>query len=310
MPTTSPISIRANGKLMLTGEYFVLDGAQSLALPTSFGQHFQFLENNTHQIFWKSFDHKKQIWFEANFDLESFELIQSNNERIAQRLKEILQVMSRLNPVIFKNGVEVTSFLEFPGDWGLGTSSTLIYSLAKWANIDPYKLLKETFGGSGYDIACASSDQPILFSLVDGKQVVESVKFDPNFKENLYFVYLGKKQNSREGIRQYKSITENLRHPINSINELTKRFHLAKDLSTFENCIIAHEKLVGATLQLPTAKELNFKDYWGSIKSLGAWGGDFILVTSNRHKETTTDYFVKKGFPTILTYSEMIKETN
>ena len=28
-----------NGKLLLTGEYFVLDGALSLALPTKFGQN-------------------------------------------------------------------------------------------------------------------------------------------------------------------------------------------------------------------------------------------------------------------------------
>lgn len=306
MPTNLPISIRANGKLMLTGEYFVLDGAKSLALPTKFGQHFQFLENNTQQISWTSFDHKNQIWFEAKLELNSLDIIHSNNEKIARRLQQILQVLFKLNPFTFKNGMEVTSFLEFPKDWGLGTSSTLIYSLAKWAEIDPYLLLKQTFGGSGYDIACAASDQPLFYSLANDNQKVEPVYFDPDFKQHLYFVYLGKKQNSREGISRYKSLTENLTPHINSINELTDNIHKTNQLSEFENLINEHEKVVGATLKLTTAKDLYFKDYWGAIKSLGAWGGDFILASSNKDKIETKDYFIKKGFPTFLTYEEMI----
>jgi hypothetical protein len=48
---------------------------------------------------------------------------------------------------------------------------------------------------------------------------------------------------------------------------------------------------------------LLFNDYKGAIKSLGAWGGDFILVTGN---EDSISYFKKKGYNTIIPYSKMV----
>jgi hypothetical protein len=41
----------------------------------------------------------------------------------------------------------------------------------------------------------------------------------------------------------------------------------------------------------------------GAIKSLGAWGGDFILASGN---QKTPNYFHEKGFKTVISYSEMI----
>ena len=51
-----------------------------------------------------------------------------------------------------------------------------------------------------------------------------------------------------------------------------------------------------ASMEIPS-------DFDGEIKSLGAWGGDFILATSDENPST---YFKAKGFETILPYSEMI----
>ena len=55
-------------------------------------------------------------------------------------------------------------------------------------------------------------------------------------------------------------------------------------------------------LHIPTIKEELFPDYNGSIKSLGGWGGDFVMVTA---RENTLTYFNEKGYDTILSYSEM-----
>ncbi len=45
---TDSKTFKANGKLMLTGEYFVLHGAKALALPVNKGQQMQVEEiNNT-----------------------------------------------------------------------------------------------------------------------------------------------------------------------------------------------------------------------------------------------------------------------
>jgi hypothetical protein len=56
-------------------------------------------------------------------------------------------------------------------------------------------------------------------------------------------------------------------------------------------------------LSLTTIQEQLFSDFNGTIKSLGAWGGDFVLVVA---AENPTEYFREKGYETILQYSEMI----
>lgn len=56
-------------------------------------------------------------------------------------------------------------------------------------------------------------------------------------------------------------------------------------------------------LEIRTIKEVAFPDFKGVVKSLGAWGGDFVMAIA---KEDPKDYFVSKGYETILTYDEMI----
>jgi len=38
---------------------------------------------------------------------------------------------------------------------GLGSSSTLIVNISKWANVDPFQVHKLISKGSGYDIAAS-----------------------------------------------------------------------------------------------------------------------------------------------------------
>jgi hypothetical protein len=52
----------------------------------------------------------------------------------------------------------------------------------------------------------------------------------------------------------------------------------------------------------PIKQEL-FKDFRGEIKSLGAWGGDFILVSGDKE---SPNYFKNLGFTTIIPFEEMI----
>jgi hypothetical protein len=66
---------------------------------------------------------------------------------------------------------------------------------------------------------------------------------------------------------------------------------------------VHHEIILSDILELETVKERLFSDFKGTIKSLGAWGGDFVMVLS---KENPTHYFHLKGYETILTYDEMI----
>lgn len=298
----------ANGKLLLTGEYFVLDGARALALPTKLGQSMQVIENQLENIIWESFDEDGTLWFRGVFSLPFGECLSSSDPASGVRLSQILQAISKQNPNFFqaKSGFQIETRLGFPRNWGLGTSSTLIANLANWAGIDPFQLLNDTFGGSGYDIACANATAPILYHLDNKIPQFESVHFDPIFKQNLYFVYLGKKQNSREGIARYRTKVQEEPTLIHAISDLTHSFLNCRDLNSFAGFIRQHEEIVGNALELPRAKDLYFADFWGEVKSLGAWGGDFVLATSDRSDEETRNYLNEKGFSTVLRYEKLV----
>ena len=71
----------------------------------------------------------------------------------------------------------------------------------------------------------------------------------------------------------------------------------------FESLITLHEDYISQIIKQKPIKELLFNDFKGCIKSLGAWGGDFILVTS---LEDPSVYFKNKGFNTIIPFSNLI----
>lgn len=307
-------SSRANGKLLISAEYFVLDGATAFAIPTRLGQKIEIKKSEIFGgIKWKSFDHKGDCWFEQHFDNNNFSFSENSDFeqiKLSENLRKIFLSIEALQPLFFKSfitGLEVSTILEFPKDWGLGSSSTLIALIAEWAGVDPYELLSMTFGGSGYDIAAAKSNEPFIFRLFNGKPQVEPVFFDPVFKNQLYFVYLNQKQDSREAMALYRSTPVEIRE--NKISDISQITHQMLDknlfITDFEKLLIEHEKIVKSIINLPRAKEKYFSDYWGEIKSLGAWGGDFVLATSNQSEEKTFQYFSEKGFHTVLRFEEM-----
>ena len=303
----------SNGKLLLTGEYLVLEGAKSLALPTKFGQNLHVKKNNSPQLIWRSFTVNKEIWFEAVFDLPKFRLLscsfnsekEGSAELIAETLLDILTEAKRLNSIFLAldHGIEVTTELTFPRNWGLGSSSTLINSIASWAKVDAFQLLWNSFKGSGYDIACAQNDTPIYYQIKEQKPIVDSVVFNPEFKDNLYFVYLNQKQDSKDGIAKFRESNIDYSAQINRISEISDQFITVKSIDVFNSLILEHEQIISSIIKLQPVKDRLFPDYFGEVKSLGAWGGDFVLATGNQE---TPNYFKNKGFETILSYSEMI----
>jgi mevalonate kinase len=307
---TPVLSFHANGKLLLTGEYFVLDGAGALALPARYGQSLTIRESvkKTGELQWKSLDENGETWFEGRFSLPSCKLIDCSDWDIGRRLHQILEAMQAENPYfrMQTDGLEATTYLEFPRDWGLGTSSTLIALLANWAGVNPYRLLNKTFGGSGYDIACALAQGPILYTLADGRPLVEPVDFFPSFYQRLFFVYLGRKQDSREGIARYRQKAAGNPALISKITSLSEEILKAAGLEQFNALIKEHEQIVAGALELEPLKKLFFPDWPGEIKSLGAWGGDFALATGELPFEEVQEYFETKGFPVVLKYSDLI----
>lgn len=297
----------SNGKLLITGEYLVLDGAKAFALPTKFGQNLIVQKGSNQEIKWRSHDFDGSIWFEETISFsEISSKINSEVETVKTTLTTILHEAYLLNPDFINHaeGYIVTTELSFPKNWGLGTSSTLINNIAQWLQINAFILLKNSFGGSGYDIACAQNDSPILYSIEEGNAKVEEVSFNPDFTENLYFVYLNQKQSSKVAIASYYNNKNNhLEKNIITNNAITQSVVAAETLKAFALAIEKHEVAMSNILQMKTVKEALFPDFKGIVKSLGAWGGDFVLVIS---KENPTVYFNAKGYETIIPYSEMI----
>jgi mevalonate kinase len=297
----------SNGKLLITGEYLVLDGAKALAVPTKYGQTLEISKGPEKQIKWISFDSDKSIWFE---DILPFEEIISKtksdiNSGVKNKLIEILHQAYQQNPSFLEQteGYTVETHLTFPRLWGLGTSSTLLNNIAQWLQIDAFELLRKSFGGSGYDVACAQSDSPIVYHLENNEPHFKKVNFNPPFKENIHFVYLNQKQSSTAAIAHYFAKEHSTDKTIAKINKITFDALDCPNGRDFAHLMEKHQVLMSDILETETVREKLFPDFKGVIKSLGAWGGDFVMVIS---KENPTDYFKSKGFETILTYSDMV----
>ncbi len=302
-----------HGKLLLTGEYFVLDGATGLALPTTVGQSMgvRYSQSFNPKLTWKSFDVHGNLWLEANFEFWHFDILDENPSPKVQFLRQLLRESRFQNKHFCRDDqdVYVETRLGFPLTWGLGSSSTLIYNVAQWAYISPFELLFKTQGGSGYDIACAQSDGPILYEKGKSGPKWGPVSFYPDFHEELFFVYLGKKKDSREAIEYYQKKRPFPKDVVREVTAITREMLEVTNVEDFNHLMESHESLLSAQLGLPTVKEERFSDFNGSMKSLGAWGGDFIMVTSPMGEEGIKEYFAAKGLNVVIPFKEMILKT-
>lgn len=297
-------SLFSPGKLMLTSEYFAMDGALVLAVPTRLGQEFSFEEVRDARslIFWEAF-HQGKMWLKAVIDYRSWQVLETNIPSSAEFILKTLKNVQALSSIRFKADFtyHLKTNLQFPADYGLGSSSTLMNNLAEWAEVDPFHLNKISLGGSGYDIAVAKEKLAVLYRSVP-EITYEKVNFDPPFKNDLIFIHLNQKQDSREGISFYRSKNKSQKH-VDEFSDLTRNILLCNELENFSQLMLVHEQKISHFLEIPTVKELYFKDCPVFVKSLGAWGGDFVMSSKF---DGFRDYFWGKGFTTIFDYSDLV----
>lgn len=299
----------SNGNLIITGEYFVLIGAKALAVPLKYGQQMMVscFKDDKPFIHWKATE-KGKLWFSANFKSENLNIIDSNNAEIALGLQKLLSVASKFKPLLFSgdSSYHFLSDIQFSTNWGWGSSATLISNIANWSGIDPFELNKQVSSGSGYDIAASNSAIPIVYQLTKDGREITPVAFNPVFRENIYFVYLGKKQKTSTSIeKNIKNVRRENMVPL--INTLTEKITAEDNLEEFIRCILEHEIIISKTLKTPRIKEEYFNDFDGEIKSLGAWGGDFAMVVSLLPETQIKNYFKDKGLETFFRFDEIIK---
>ena len=299
---------RANGKLLLTGEYLVLKGALALALPTRLGQSMTVRhceERSDEAIHWNA-SKPNGHWLSATFN-EHLEVLSSDDPSKASKLAEILKAIRELNPSAFEPGLHFETHLGFDPSWGLGSSSTLISNLAQWAEVNPYEVLRRTIGGSGYDIACATANTAIHYQLDQDKPHVQPVVFNPPFIDRLYFVYQEKKQHSSEEVKAFNRHWEetDLSQEIQIVSELSMALPTITYYEDFCTLLQVHESILARCLNREPVQQ-QYPDFDGVLKSLGAWGGDFLLATTEKPFEDVRAYFQSKGMNTIFRYQDLI----
>lgn len=312
----STLSFYSNGKLLITGEYLVLKGALALAAPTVHGQ--KTIINNIasddndpsrpdETISWKSY-YKHDCWFEAAFSLPGMEIINTTNSKTADYVQRLLLEAIRLNPESFKGqgSFLVENKLDFSPEWGLGSSSSLISNVADWFEVDAYQLFSKMHKGSGYDIACAKAQGPLWYRKVLGSPVTQHVNFAPPFKDKLAFVYSGRKQDSELSVGSFLESIKVSVEDKERISTISRELPLTNTMEAFNDLLDEHESILSGILGMPAIKASRFSDFPGSIKSLGAWGGDFLLASGKIGFNEIKSYFSTKGMDVIFTWDDII----
>lgn len=301
----------ANGKLLLTAEYAVLDGVPALAVPTRRGQSLGASQQDpeTPDLTWQSLLPDGTPWLEASLPLSPTQVPDPPEHIPTARLHQLLAVALELRPELRGElaGKRVTTRLEFPRDWGLGSSSTLLHLLGQWWGVDPFVLLDRTFGGSGYDVACAGVDQPIVFERRGAERKFEIISWRPAWRKQTYFVHLGRKQDSRAGIRRYRERGASAQQR-QALAEITAA--LVKEsllLRQSKKLLAHHERIVSEMIGLPTVQSQLFADFPGVVKSLGAWGGDFAWFLPDGGVNVP-EYCAARGYATCVPWEDMVLE--
>ncbi|NAW52040.1 30S ribosomal protein S6 [Elizabethkingia argentiflava] len=294
------------GKLLLTSEYFALDGAKALAIPTRLGQELsaESIEDGRSYIYWETY-REGRPWLKAWIDYANMKVLETNRDNASEFILKIFHFLKYLasKKLITDTSYRLISHIEFPENFGWGSSSTLINNLSKWAEVDAFVLNDLTLGGSGYDIGVAQEATPILYTRTANEKIVEKISYAPRFKNELLFVHLNRKQDSREGINMYRS-KDRSSDLISYFSNLTDQILKENtDLEKFSFLMQKHEEKMSQFLNIPPIKEKFFKNAPSFFKSLGAWGGDFVLTTKFRDYES---YFFDNGYPVFFSYRDII----
>jgi mevalonate kinase len=299
-----PTDLHANGKLLITGEYLVLKGAKALALPVRFGQKLQISKTENQIIDWESTS-PEGTWYRGKFDIYTLEILKSDDMPISQELKKLFVAARKLNINFLKEGgCHAKIHADYPLEWGLGSSSTLCYLVAQWAGVDAYELFRLTSQGSGYDIACAGQKELLYYQLKEGLAEVALTNPGKALRENSYFVYLGKKQNTQQEVNSFLSDSNYSETDVEQISRLASFICLADTAAELIELVDEHEKIMSKILQRnPIAKQ--FPYFPGTVKSLGAWGGDFAMFVSEEPRETISEILSRKGYSTLFSFTEM-----
>jgi len=301
---SNPIEFHANGKLLITGEYLVLAGARALAMPVRFGQDMVVIPADSGRISWESIA-PGGTWFTAQIELPAFHIVTTSSLKVAEGLKKLLIAVRKLDPKFLTDGrgwkVHVQS--DYPLAWGLGSSSTLCSLVASWAGVNPFRLCRMISSGSGYDIACADQKQMIFYTMQDLPLIVPAIA-GPALRNCTWFAYLGNKQDTAMEVATFMAAKNYTPDQVNRVSQISSLVCNASTPDELIRLVNEHEALISGILCKPPISD-RFPGFPGTVKSLGAWGGDFAMFVSGNDPAEVKNILIREGFSTVFRFSEI-----
>lgn len=268
------------GKLLLSGEYWVLHGAEALAIPTQKGQSLTYTES-VDPLRWTAFDVHNQAWLDVD----------AHHDRY---LSGLLNAARSLGGHVPSCG-RVETHLEFERTWGWGSSSTVTDLIAQWTGVDALALHFATSQGSGFDVASARANGALLYQKTGPAKAtwhrVESAHWPST---HLALVYLGAKQDSQREIA--KTRREPSSSELDRVSALSRELSRASDVGDWIRVVTELEIRTAEWLGIARVQD-RFEGSPAVLKSLGAWGGDFALAIAPKPEDLA--YFSKRGFLTL-----------
>jgi mevalonate kinase len=296
---------RSNGKLMLTGEYLALQGATTFAVPLIFGQELEIEEVAHPLVYWRTL-FKDKIIFHAIFETDQFNVLETSDTEKSDWIRSVfLAIRDQKDDFLKDSGAEATAKIDLPMNYGWGSSSSFITNLCKWADVNPFWVNMKVGGGSGYDIACANANKPILYHNEINMPKFHEVDYNPDFLHNMWFIFQENKMNTADAIRGFRSkqIKDSV---VNRVSEISKKWIDAASIEEVMEMMREHETIISECVSMDSIAD-EYKDFNGEVKSLGAWGGDFMLAVSSMSGADVISYFEGKGRPTMFNWKEIVK---
>jgi mevalonate kinase len=270
------IQFRSSGKLLLSGEYWVLHGAEALAIATEKGQTLRY-EDADCELHWVAKDSEDRVWMDC---------VASQDPHLSRILSAVLKLKGNL-----PSRGRVTTQLEFNRNWGWGSSSSLIDLIAQWTGLDPMELHFETSEGSGFDVACARAGGAIAYQKTGPRSAVWNNIASAHWPhEHFGLVYLGGKQDSQREVAKIRR--EPLASELDAISALSRHLASSKDVDAWSQAIDELEDRTASWLGMERVQN-RFPGVRATIKSLGAWGGDFALTVAQDPEDLA--YFSLNG---------------
>ncbi|MCB8999087.1 MAG: hypothetical protein H6540_03320 [Bacteroidales bacterium] len=92
---------------------------------------------------------------------------------------------------------------------------------------------------------------------------------------------------------------------IREIDAITDGMLACTELREFRHLMREHENIISKLLGIPSISEKQLNDFNGDIKSLGAWGGDFIMLATDMPRDYVISWLRKRDMNTWFTYKDI-----